>query len=166
MHQWLESQCLPVDSTSCGPPPVGPQGGGFVTGPGRILGFILTVPLNKNMSNDAVYFEIDQERTSADAYYEFKVEVLKEFAEEDVSASDDRTRKLSKTDPNIVAEAAKMGFFLVKSMMAMKIYDYIKSRGTEDSDVNTVIQTGEGPVYIEEVSVKTEDAAKERVHNN
>ena len=114
------------------------------------------------MTEEAVFFKIDKEKTSVDTYTNFNEDVLMKFAEE-VTARDNRTLKLSKADPNIAAQAAELGAFFVKSVTAMMVYDYINGKLNSDEAGNTVYQSGDGPVYIEELNVISRDEAEHRL---
>lgn len=120
---------------------------------------------NHNMASEAVYYRIDTERTSGEAYYSFLSKVSEESPEENITYTHNQPKILDLADPSATANVVDAGVFLVKEVAAPVFAAWLtKEFLSEDEDSqHKVYQTGDGAVYIEEVRLIDEDEARERM---
>jgi hypothetical protein len=117
------------------------------------------------MADEVVFYQVDTERTSGSAYHEFLSEVSDESPEEDLTYTHSKKKRLSGWEALGQAEAVEFGIFLVKNVAAPTFSAWLANEFLSDDEETgkKVIQTGEGAVYIEEVTVMPEDEAREKV---
>ncbi|WP_136590626.1 hypothetical protein [Salinigranum halophilum] len=123
--------------------------------------------MTSNRTDDALYIEIESERTSRDAYNAFEMDVMKRF-EGAVQPGHSRPRHLSECDPSVVAHAWEQAILIAKNVgvgvLSAYIYDKATKTDSEQGKVEVFIETVEGPVYIskiEETMVKDGEKQEE-----
>lgn len=117
------------------------------------------------MADEVVYYEIDTERTSGEAYSEFTLQVLKEFSDKGASLTHNQRQELSKADPQTTAAVASVGYFVLREIAAPYLVDWLKDQSKSSKDGSLVINTDGGDVYINPTII-TEKEAEERLQDD
>ncbi|WP_152042939.1 hypothetical protein [Salinigranum salinum] len=112
------------------------------------------------MSEDeskVVYLEIDNQKTSHEAYNQFREDIANEFAGE-LKIRDNQERTLCEVDPQIAGSVASQVIISTRDIGVGVVSSYIYSKLTESEDQDTGVVNGD--VYIDcQVELSMEDAS-------